>query len=74
MIKQILVLAPQILSDHGRVYMEVDPRHPPLIRQWVEVNVGELQYVETRHDITGRPRFCILQKTKAKRDHKLDLD
>ncbi|XP_023150668.2 MTRF1L release factor glutamine methyltransferase [Amphiprion ocellaris] len=73
-IKQILVLAPQILSDHGRVYMEVDPRHPPLIRQWVEVNVGELQYVETRHDITGRPRFCILQKAKAKRDHKLDLD
>ncbi|XP_008287611.1 MTRF1L release factor glutamine methyltransferase [Stegastes partitus] len=64
-IKHILTLAPQILSDHGRVYMEVDPRHPPLIRRWVEVNVEELQYVETRLDITGRPRFCILQKATA---------
>ncbi|XP_069546897.1 MTRF1L release factor glutamine methyltransferase [Brachyistius frenatus] len=63
-IKQILMLAPQILSHHGRVYLEVDPRHPPLIQQWVEVNVEELQYIETRHDITGRPRFCILQKEK----------
>ncbi|XP_053303530.1 MTRF1L release factor glutamine methyltransferase [Pleuronectes platessa] len=61
-IKQILTMAPKILSDHGRAYLEVDPRHPSLIQQWVEVNVKELRYVETRHDITGRPRFCILQK------------
>uniref|UniRef100_A0A8C2W764 HemK methyltransferase family member 1 n=1 Tax=Cyclopterus lumpus TaxID=8103 RepID=A0A8C2W764_CYCLU len=53
-IKQILTLAPQILSNHGRVYLEVDPRHPPLIQRWVEVNVEEMRYVETRHDITGR--------------------
>ncbi|XP_068451061.1 MTRF1L release factor glutamine methyltransferase isoform X1 [Clinocottus analis] len=73
-IKQILTLAPQILSNYGRVYLEVDPRHPPLIRRWVEVNVEEMRYVETRHDITGRPRFCILQKKKSNKDHKLDLD
>ncbi|XP_044204831.1 MTRF1L release factor glutamine methyltransferase isoform X2 [Thunnus albacares] len=73
-IKQILTLAPQILSNYGRVYLEVDPKHPPLIRQWVEVNVEELHYVETRHDITGRPRFCILQKKKSNKDHELDLD
>ncbi|XP_028261858.1 MTRF1L release factor glutamine methyltransferase [Parambassis ranga] len=73
-IKQILTLAPQILSSEGRVYLEVDPRHPPLIRRWVEVNVEELQYVETRHDISGRPRFCILQKEKSNKDHELDLN
>ncbi|XP_059184783.1 MTRF1L release factor glutamine methyltransferase [Centropristis striata] len=73
-IKQILTLAPQILSNHGCVYLEVDPRHPPLIQRWVEVNVEEMHYVETRHDITGRPRFCILRKEKSNRDHKLDLD
>ncbi|XP_067443131.1 MTRF1L release factor glutamine methyltransferase isoform X2 [Thunnus thynnus] len=73
-IKQILTLAPQILSNYGRVYLEVDPKHPPLIRQWVEVNVEELHYVEARHDITGRPRFCILQKKKSNKDHELDLD
>ncbi|XP_056292738.1 MTRF1L release factor glutamine methyltransferase [Pseudoliparis swirei] len=73
-IKQILTLAPQILSNHGRVYLEVDPRHPPLIQQWVEVNVEEMRYVETRHDITGRPRFCILRKETSTEYHKLDLD
>ncbi|KAK5872612.1 hypothetical protein PBY51_013295 [Eleginops maclovinus] len=73
-IKQILTLAPKILSDHGRVYLEVDPRHPPLIQRWVEVNVEEMHYVETRHDISGRPRFCILRKEKSNKDHKLDLD
>ncbi|XP_073324886.1 MTRF1L release factor glutamine methyltransferase [Pagrus major] len=73
-IKQILTLAPQILSSPGRVYLEVDPRHPPLIRRWVEANVEEMHYVETQQDITGRPRFCILQKEKSNKDHKLDLD
>ncbi|KAM9859922.1 MTRF1L release factor glutamine methyltransferase [Aulostomus maculatus] len=72
-IRQILTLAPKILSNHGRVYLEVDPRHPPLIEQWVEANVEGLRYVETQHDISGRPRFCILQTDKS-RDHKLDLD
>ncbi|TNN83992.1 HemK methyltransferase family member 1 [Liparis tanakae] len=57
-----------------RVYLEVDPRHPPLIQQWVEVNVEEMRYVETRHDITGRPRFCILRKETSTEYHKLDLD
>ncbi|XP_035517831.1 MTRF1L release factor glutamine methyltransferase [Morone saxatilis] len=73
-IKQILSLAPQILSNHGRVYLEVDPRHPPFIRRWVEANVEEMHYVETRHDITGRPRFCIFQKEKSNKDRKLNLD
>ncbi|XP_029287029.1 MTRF1L release factor glutamine methyltransferase isoform X2 [Cottoperca gobio] len=73
-IKQILTLAPQILSDHGHVYLEVDPRHPPLIQRWVEANVEDMHYVETRHDICGRPRFCILQREESNRDHKLDLD
>ncbi|KAM4612589.1 MTRF1L release factor glutamine methyltransferase isoform 2-T2 [Polymixia lowei] len=63
-IRQILTLAPKLLSNHGRVYLEVDPRHPPVIQQWVEEHVEELLYVETRHDITDRPRFCILQKGK----------
>ncbi|XP_041836846.1 MTRF1L release factor glutamine methyltransferase [Melanotaenia boesemani] len=73
-VKKILTLAPHVLSNHGRVYLEVDPRHPPLIRDWVEVNVEELQYVETRNDINGRPRFSILQKEKSNKDHELDQD
>ncbi|CAL8338351.1 unnamed protein product [Merluccius merluccius] len=61
-IKQILTAAPKILSIHGHVYLEVDPRHPPLIQQWVKDNVKGLSYVDTRHDITNRPRFCILRR------------
>ena len=40
------------LSRH--VYLEVDPRHPPLIQQWVKDHVPGLSYLETRHDITNR--------------------
>ncbi|KAM9799959.1 MTRF1L release factor glutamine methyltransferase [Syngnathus typhle] len=71
-IRQILTLAPRILSDDGCVYLEVDPRHPQLIRHWVEVNVEWLHLAETRHDITSRPRFCILRKAKSN-DHELHL-
>uniref|UniRef100_A0A3Q2X993 peptide chain release factor N(5)-glutamine methyltransferase n=1 Tax=Hippocampus comes TaxID=109280 RepID=A0A3Q2X993_HIPCM len=53
-IRAILTLAPQILSDDGCVYLEVDPRHPQLIRDWLEVNVEWLRLAETRHDITSR--------------------
>ncbi|KAM4741922.1 LOW QUALITY PROTEIN: MTRF1L release factor glutamine methyltransferase [Anableps anableps] len=64
-IRQILTLAPDFLSNRGRVYLEVDPRHPPLIRRWVEENMEELRYMETRHDVSGKPRFCILQKEES---------
>ncbi|XP_048872954.1 MTRF1L release factor glutamine methyltransferase isoform X2 [Brienomyrus brachyistius] len=67
-IRQILSLAPHLLKDQGRVYLEVDPRHPPLIEQYVEEakEVG-LQYIQTQCDITERPRFSILQKTRPER-------
>ncbi|XP_041639623.1 MTRF1L release factor glutamine methyltransferase [Cheilinus undulatus] len=68
-IRHILTLAPKILSNHGHVYLEVDPRHPQLIQQWVEVNVEEMHYVGTRCDINSRPRFCILQKDESNKDH-----
>lgn len=64
-IKQVLILASRILLNHGRLYLEVDPRHPPLIRQWAESNLEELRYVETKQDFNNRPRFCILQKEEA---------
>eukprot|EP00066_Takifugu_rubripes_P023007 XP_011612273.1 PREDICTED: hemK methyltransferase family member 1 [Takifugu rubripes] len=73
-IKNILSLAPQILSNQGRVYLEVEPRHPAMIQHWVEANEDELRYVETRHDITGRPRYCILQKEKSNKDLQPNMD
>ncbi|XP_024271812.1 MTRF1L release factor glutamine methyltransferase isoform X1 [Oncorhynchus tshawytscha] len=66
--RHILTLAPKLLSNHGRVYLEVDPRHPQLIQQWVEESVEELHYLRTHRDITDRPRFCILQKKECNTD------
>uniref|UniRef100_A0A3P9I6U4 peptide chain release factor N(5)-glutamine methyltransferase n=1 Tax=Oryzias latipes TaxID=8090 RepID=A0A3P9I6U4_ORYLA len=59
-IKQTLTLAPRILPNQGRVYLEVDPRHPPLIQQWVEGNQCLCLLL--------RPRFCILQNEAPKPD------
>ncbi|KAM4582433.1 MTRF1L release factor glutamine methyltransferase [Fundulus diaphanus] len=73
-IRQILALAPDFLSNRGRVYLEVDPRHPPLVRRWAEDNVKGLRYMETRHDVSGRPRFCILQKEESHKDPEVDQD
>lgn len=67
-IRHILTLAPKLLSNDGRVYLEVDPRHPHLIQQWVEESVEGLHYLHTHRDITDRPRFCILQKKKCNTD------
>ncbi|MED6291624.1 hypothetical protein CHARACLAT_025494 [Characodon lateralis] len=64
-IRQILTLAPGFLSNRGRVYLEVDPRHPPLIRQWVEENVEELRYMETRHDVSSRSVKTLIQPILA---------
>lgn len=55
-----LLLALSLLNN-SRVYLEVDPRHPPLIQQWVEAHVEDLHYVETRHDITGRSVRSLCQ-------------
>ncbi|KAJ8393461.1 hypothetical protein AAFF_G00059340 [Aldrovandia affinis] len=63
LIRQILTLAPHLLTDEGLVYLEVDPRHPPLIQQCVEEEMtAGLQYLQTHCDITDRPRFCVLQR------------
>ncbi|XP_076870517.1 MTRF1L release factor glutamine methyltransferase-like [Brachyhypopomus gauderio] len=61
-IRQILAVAPQLLTTDGRVFLEVDPRHPPLIKSLVEEQIEGLQYVGTSYDLTTRPRFCVLKK------------
>ncbi|KAG9336054.1 hypothetical protein JZ751_003320 [Albula glossodonta] len=62
-IRQILALAPQLLTHNGLLYLEVDPRHPPMIQQCVqEERIAGLHYLQTRYDITDRPRFCVLQR------------
>lgn len=61
-IRQILTLAPRLLTDEGRMYLEVDPRHPPHIKGLVEESMLGLQYLGSHCDFNNRLRFCILQK------------
>ncbi|XP_057701935.1 MTRF1L release factor glutamine methyltransferase [Corythoichthys intestinalis] len=71
-IRKILTLAPHLLSDDGCIYLEVEPKHSQLIRQWAESDAKWLRLAETRYDITGRPRFCIFRRDES-HDHKLHL-
>ncbi|KAK3574740.1 hypothetical protein QTP86_017532 [Hemibagrus guttatus] len=63
-IRQILTLAPRLLTDGGRMYLEVEPRHPPLIKCLIEESMLGLQYLGSHCDYTNRLRFCILQKSR----------
>ncbi|XP_060775537.1 MTRF1L release factor glutamine methyltransferase isoform X2 [Neoarius graeffei] len=61
-IRQILSLAPRLLTNEGRMYLEVDPRHPPHIKGLVEESMLGLKYLGSHCDFTNRLRFCVLQK------------
>ncbi|XP_073708137.1 MTRF1L release factor glutamine methyltransferase [Garra rufa] len=61
-IRPILALSSKLLTQRGRVYLEVAPCHPPVIQQLIQEMMPELLYLETRYDLSNRPRFCIVQK------------
>ncbi|NWH76211.1 HEMK1 methyltransferase, partial [Piaya cayana] len=37
-IKTILALAPSLLKDSGSVFLEVDPRHPAMVENWLQAH------------------------------------
>uniref|UniRef100_A0A671QEE2 peptide chain release factor N(5)-glutamine methyltransferase n=1 Tax=Sinocyclocheilus anshuiensis TaxID=1608454 RepID=A0A671QEE2_9TELE len=66
-IRPILALSSKLLTQRGRVYLEVAPCHPPIIQQLIEETRPGLLYLETRCDLTNRssssvnvtcPLFC----------------
>uniref|UniRef100_A0A674K398 peptide chain release factor N(5)-glutamine methyltransferase n=1 Tax=Terrapene triunguis TaxID=2587831 RepID=A0A674K398_9SAUR len=65
-IKKILALAPCILKDHGSVFLEVDPRHPEMVENWLQNHPDlSLSVSATHKDFFGKPRFLHIQKHKA---------
>ncbi|XP_067854532.1 MTRF1L release factor glutamine methyltransferase isoform X1 [Heptranchias perlo] len=63
-IRAILLFAPNVLRDHGKVFLEVDPRHPEMIQNWLQEWPSlRLIYRSTHRDICGKQRFCILQRS-----------
>ncbi|XP_021265408.1 hemK methyltransferase family member 1 isoform X3 [Numida meleagris] len=62
-IKTILTLAPSLLKDSGSVFLEVDPRHPDMVEDWLRAHPDLLLTLHAIHkDFCGKPRFLHIQK------------
>ncbi|KAL8212314.1 UNVERIFIED_CONTAM: HemK methyltransferase member 1 [Gekko kuhli] len=62
-IKEILNLAPYILKDFGSIFLEVDPRHPEMVNNWLQSHPHLSLFVSATHkDFCGKPRFLHIQK------------
>ncbi|KAK4536741.1 hypothetical protein CDCA_CDCA09G2766 [Cyanidium caldarium] len=57
--------ATALLAADGELWMEVDPSQPPLIQEELQSSSGglpNLEWVETRTDWSGAPRFVRLRR------------
>ncbi|XP_048346781.1 MTRF1L release factor glutamine methyltransferase isoform X2 [Sphaerodactylus townsendi] len=62
-IKEILNLTPYILKDFGSVFLEVDPRHPEMVKNWLHCHPDLFLFVSATHkDFCGKPRFLHIKK------------
>lgn len=65
-ITHILTLAPRLLNASGSIFLEVDPRHPELVSNWLQSRPDlHLSLVAVRKDFCGRPRFLHVQKSAS---------
>ncbi|XP_039627209.1 MTRF1L release factor glutamine methyltransferase isoform X1 [Polypterus senegalus] len=63
-IQQILSIGKQILKKNGKIFLEVEPRHPAVLQMLISQGCySGIVYKDTKRDFCERPRFCILQKT-----------
>ncbi|XP_054694060.1 MTRF1L release factor glutamine methyltransferase isoform X2 [Grus americana] len=61
-IKTILTLAPSLLKDSGSVFLEVDPRHPNMVENWLQAHPNLLLVLRAIHkDFCGKRRFLHIQ-------------
>ncbi|XP_072577038.1 MTRF1L release factor glutamine methyltransferase isoform X3 [Vulpes vulpes] len=70
----ILALARWLLKDSGSIFLEVDPRHPELVGNWLQSQPDlSLDLVAMRRDFCGRPRFLHIQKSGPQRGCPADV-
>ncbi|NXP52745.1 HEMK1 methyltransferase, partial [Heliornis fulica] len=61
-IRTILALAPSLLKYSGSVFLEVDPRHPNMVENWLQAHPNLLLVLRAVHkDFCGKPRFLHIQ-------------
>ncbi|XP_038626902.1 MTRF1L release factor glutamine methyltransferase isoform X3 [Tachyglossus aculeatus] len=62
-IRDILSLTPWLLKNFGSVFLEVDPRHPELVGNWLPSQPDLFLSLSATHtDFCGKPRFLHIQK------------
>lgn len=62
-IKLILEVCAKLLKRAGKVYLEVDPAHPSLLKNWIEGEKSlELELLNVIKDIYGKERFVEIIK------------
>uniref|UniRef100_A0A8D0BP99 peptide chain release factor N(5)-glutamine methyltransferase n=1 Tax=Salvator merianae TaxID=96440 RepID=A0A8D0BP99_SALMN len=62
-IKEILNLSFYILKDCGNVFLEVDPRHPEMVANWLSSHPNLFLSVFAIHqDFCAKPRFLHIKK------------
>ncbi|XP_042304756.1 MTRF1L release factor glutamine methyltransferase isoform X2 [Sceloporus undulatus] len=66
-IREILQLASYILKDCGSIFLEVDPRHPEMVKNWLRSHPDlPLVVCATHKDFCGKLRFLHIQKRRHK--------
>lgn len=63
-INDLMKLAAKCLQPEGNLWMEVDPRHPEIIKKIVENNYDEwrLKFISSYKDIFKKERFVEIEK------------
>ncbi|XP_039766495.1 MTRF1L release factor glutamine methyltransferase isoform X2 [Ornithorhynchus anatinus] len=62
-IRDILSLTPWLLKIFGSVFLELDPRHPELVGNWLAKQPDLFLSLSATHtDFCGKPRFLHIQK------------
>ncbi|XP_068951735.1 MTRF1L release factor glutamine methyltransferase isoform X3 [Petaurus breviceps papuanus] len=65
-IREILSQAPMLLKDSGSIFLEVDPRHPELVENWLQSRPDLDLFISATHvDFCGKPRFLHIQKSRG---------
>ncbi|XP_006824365.2 MTRF1L release factor glutamine methyltransferase-like [Saccoglossus kowalevskii] len=65
--KNILKMARYLLKHEGSIWFECDPRHPTMIKSWLDNHPEtDVKFVDVGYDFSDRARFCHLKYIPTK--------
>lgn len=61
-IKEVLRLSSKLLNPGGKLFLEVDSKHPKLLKDWLQQNDLNLTFVKSYKDFNKLERFVEVIK------------